>query len=269
MHAESYIEEELAYNEYTEKAVKKALRTIKKEVDQDKLNILDVGCGPGGHLSLFEEVFDEVKVTGIDLSEKHVHYAEKVSDKADINAEMVLADINKDCSLEEKFDVVWCADVLSLNTVKIERLVGNLKENLTKDSLFVVFNGNWLQQEVMQEYQSIESEIRAIRAKKYKNSGNNFFSEVLDQLRYEFSEVRLHQFPVTIEKEELSGKTLKYLRNTFKKYRKIAQKSDRLKEEELALLEDIMEESSENFLLEKPGYYARINPLMVVARVSK
>ena len=71
--------------------------------DSNIKNVLDLGCGTGGHiLPLIRRGY---KVTGVDQSEKMLSYARDKSAKAGLNISLVKTDI-RTLELNQKFDTV-------------------------------------------------------------------------------------------------------------------------------------------------------------------
>jgi ubiquinone/menaquinone biosynthesis C-methylase UbiE len=85
----------------------KNLIKIIKEINP--VSILDAGCGEGFIIKLISEnIEDELKISGFDLSEQAVGFAGKANKDADIKA----ASIYNIPFEENSFDLVICSEVL-------------------------------------------------------------------------------------------------------------------------------------------------------------
>ena len=71
------------------------------------MNVLDIGCGTGSQLKLYQD--QKCKVTGIDLSEAMLKAArQKLGDSADLR----LCDATRTNFPDNRFDLIVCCTVL-------------------------------------------------------------------------------------------------------------------------------------------------------------
>ena len=82
-----------------------ALTEINKN---DKMEVLDLGCGPGELISELTNIFKNIEITGIDFSEKMLEISNKRNPLA-THIKMDTAELSK---LEGKFDIIICTHSL-------------------------------------------------------------------------------------------------------------------------------------------------------------
>ena len=82
-----------------------ALTEINKN---DKMEVLDLGCGPGELISELTNKFKNIEITGIDFSEKMLEISNKRNPLA-THIKMDTAELSK---LEGKFDIIICTHSL-------------------------------------------------------------------------------------------------------------------------------------------------------------
>lgn len=109
-----YSERELLYNRFMAPALRDALRTM---APASGSHGLDVGCGPGGMLSLFDEQLGVTgMLVGLDISSGHVQAARRIGTSGNIRmkAAVIQADLNAPLPFEDNtFDWAWTADTLT------------------------------------------------------------------------------------------------------------------------------------------------------------
>lgn len=76
--------------------------------NNDKMEILDLGCGPGELISEITEKFNNIEVTGIDFSEKML----EISNKRNPFAAHIKMDVEELNKLDNKFDIIICTHSL-------------------------------------------------------------------------------------------------------------------------------------------------------------
>ena len=104
------------------------LQAVAEINSNDKIKILDLGCGPGQLINELYEKFENVDITGIDFSEKML----EVSKDRNPQATHIILDVAELNKLMGKFDLIICTHSLPyykepINVMKeLQRL---LKEN--------------------------------------------------------------------------------------------------------------------------------------------
>ncbi len=85
---------------------------INSNLENKELRILVAGCGTGSHI-LQTQIYDNAKITAIDLSLSSLSYAQrKINELGIDNVELIQLDILEVGLLEKKFDIIECAGVL-------------------------------------------------------------------------------------------------------------------------------------------------------------
>ncbi len=107
--------------------------------NKDKINTLELGCGPGAILQVLREHM-QVKSYAIDFSEKMTYYARRCNEKAKIVTENVLDIVDIDSCFAEKLqgniDVVIMAAFIHLFSIDDARIIMNrIKEWLSPNGL--------------------------------------------------------------------------------------------------------------------------------------
>ena len=219
-----YAEIELLYNKFTEPAVEKALKHIKKEIP-DNPRIVDAGCGPGSHFHLFDKVFDEPEIVAVDISQPHLEKARERREDLEADIKLVKADLEKDIPLEERgFDLVWFGDVICLSDIENPSgLVANMKKYLKDGGILSVFYGNWLRQSFMPGYARLEQKINAAYELMHETrniqrswQGSEHPEKALKWLKESGYRGRSQEiFPVTYSNPEKPEYAEKYVRHVF------------------------------------------------------
>lgn len=156
-----YAEIELLYNNFTEPAVKKSLKKLKKELPENP-RILDAGCGPGSHFELFNEIFNDAKVTAVDISEPHLKEASEKAENLEISIDVVKSDLTRELDIGDDFDLIWLGDVICPSDIEDPTgLISNMKKYLNSEGVLAVFYGNWLRQTFLPGYARLEHKINA------------------------------------------------------------------------------------------------------------
>jgi len=119
------------------KGIEKRVMLVKKYVDLNMKNILDLGCGVGGFTIEFSKYAK--RVVGIDVEEKAIKTA-KNNIRGISNIEVRLFDLQKD-DLKEKFDIVFMNEVIEHleNESSVLRRVNKLLNN---NGVLVIFAPN-------------------------------------------------------------------------------------------------------------------------------
>lgn len=107
--------------EYIEKIIQEYLKSTKNQI-----NILDLGCGEGGHIELINKDKLNVKTLGIDYSKEAIEIA---TDYLDENQAFLVADINNLPIMNNSIDII--INILSpFNSLEVKRV-------LKKGGLFI------------------------------------------------------------------------------------------------------------------------------------
>lgn len=102
---------------------------------EKQLKILDLGCGPGIHLTQLAKNYPMHEFVGIDISEDSIKYAQATVSDANSNICFSIVDFVKDQTFLEKFDVIYSlGNSISLMwgdklpTMTFEKISASLKE---------------------------------------------------------------------------------------------------------------------------------------------
>ena len=111
MDNDTYIRNLEAGNHLSGKAIRAAIDSLGLF---EGASILDVPCGIGSHAIWMAEKNNSLNITGVDFSEAHLEYAQRLAVKngcpVSINFEQ--GDINDLCYDDNSFDFIWCCDGL-------------------------------------------------------------------------------------------------------------------------------------------------------------
>lgn len=97
--------------ELSEMESTKQLVEIISKIYESKMNVLDVGCNVGHYLLGLRRKFPNLDYTGVDAYEYYINKAQKAF-SSDTHANFEVKDIHKPLFTEEKFDIVYCCNVL-------------------------------------------------------------------------------------------------------------------------------------------------------------
>ncbi len=269
----NYVEEELLYNKFTEPSVRKSLEHLKEKLPEQP-RILDLGCGPGGHLHLFDQVFPEAEVVACDISEPHLEHAEKISEDLSIDTEFVKKDLSQDTPSESgPYDLIWAADLICPCYLdQPEMVVNEVKELLTDNGVLAVFYGNWLRQMLMPGYAKLEQKINVAYELIHEDmkgrpwEGPDHPEKALKWLIDADFKTEQKVFCSTHVKNEMDKECLDYVKHVFNN-----DYSDSVKEKgpeagiterETRKLEQLFDPESILYLPEKEDYYCNINCIL-------
>jgi len=112
----------------------KQLVELISDVYKPGMNVLDVGCNVGHYLVGIRKKFPELDYTGVDAYESYIEDAKKMFSN-DHNAKFETRDIFKPIYPENKFDIVYCCNVL-LHLPDFRIPLSNLL-NSTKDVCYI------------------------------------------------------------------------------------------------------------------------------------
>ena len=78
------------------------IKTLSKYINKEELKVLDLGCGTGELIFELTRKFNNIKITGIDFSEKMIEVS-KNRNPAALHLKMDASELNK---LDEKFNII-------------------------------------------------------------------------------------------------------------------------------------------------------------------
>jgi len=131
--------------------IEKTAKWILGNIENDeKLHVLDLGCGPG----LYTEIFAKAghKVTGIDISKNSIDYAIKSAKDKELNINYQNISYLAIDLEEEKYDLVILiyTDLGVLTPTEREKLLGKIFKALKKSGVFIfdVLNDNGFEEKL-------------------------------------------------------------------------------------------------------------------------
>ena len=278
----NYGQSELKYNDFVEPAVRKALIEIKEGLESDgTFRILDAGCGSGGHLKLFKQIFEDIEIVGVDISVPHLKESKRTveSENLEDEVELIQANIEEDLPVENSFDLIWIADVIyPMYFDDPVKLIDNLAEKLDSNGIMAVFCGNWLRQMFLPGYSDLENKINAAveywcqndfhiqndwRGLSHPENAFKWLNEssLLHSIKTESFLVQYNSEP------ELPVEAKKYVERTFRKeydvaIEKYGEKAG-ITEEDRQLWQEIGKKDGKKYILDEKGYYCCMHPSLV------
>jgi ubiquinone/menaquinone biosynthesis C-methylase UbiE len=84
------------------------IKTLSKYINKEELKVLDLGCGTGELIFELTRKFNNIKITGIDFSEKMI----EVSKKRNPSTKHLTIDVSQLNILDEKFNIIICTHSL-------------------------------------------------------------------------------------------------------------------------------------------------------------
>lgn len=117
--------------------IRKTVDWVLSHMNKEKLNILDLGCGPGLYTELFAR--KGYKVTGVDFSENSVNYAKQEADKKGLDINYLHQNYLELNVPDNTFDLVTLiyTDLGVLNPDERDILLGNIKKALKPGGIFI------------------------------------------------------------------------------------------------------------------------------------
>ncbi len=113
--------------------------------DKKKIDILDVGCGDGYHICMFNTikgVKEKVAFTGIDISDVKVSFASKVAKELSFNNIVFKTGSAEELGfLGKKFDVVLCSDVVE-HLISPEKCLASIYDVLMPGGIAIITTPN-------------------------------------------------------------------------------------------------------------------------------
>ncbi len=115
-------------------------KELAREIDLNRLEVLDVGCGLGGPCRMLADEFN-CRVTGIDLSNEYIRTARELSKlvKLDHRTKFVVGDAVNLPFDDNAFDVVWTQHV-QMNVSDKERFYSEIKRVLKPGGSFLYYD---------------------------------------------------------------------------------------------------------------------------------
>lgn len=133
---EIHLNPEIDLASRTKKSINNTIEFISKLCDNSKLNILDLGCGPG----LYAERLAELghNVTGVDFSESSIEYASNQANVKKLNIDYICNDYLS-IDYHDKFDLVLLVytDFGVLIPSEREKLLANIHKALKSNGVFI------------------------------------------------------------------------------------------------------------------------------------
>lgn len=132
-----HLNEHLDLGSRKPKTIQKTVEWILSQTNKEKLNILDLGCGPG----LYSEILAQKghEVTGVDFSKNSIEYAKNEAQKKKLDIRYLNKDYTKLDLPENEFDLVLLifTDFGPLLQREREQLFKKVKSVLKPGGLFV------------------------------------------------------------------------------------------------------------------------------------
>ncbi len=270
-----YAETELLYNRFTRPSATEGLKELKKQLPENP-RILDAGCGPGSHFKLFEKVFSNPEVVGIDISRPHIEEAQRKARETEIPVKVVRSDLEEELNLEkESFDLIWFGDVICPSDITSPvGLINNVKPFLKENGLMTIFYGNWLRQMFMPGYARLEHKINAAyelmhetrnlgspwQGPEHPEKSNKWLKEA------GFSDISQSFHTSHYSKPDIPESVLEYVKHIFENdYSDAVKQKGKeagLTEEEIIKWRKLSDKESLMYLPKKEDYYCSINCIM-------
>lgn len=158
--------------ELTGKLSESAVRDAINYLDlSPQAKVLDIPCGTGLHSLWMLEQYPEILLTGVDISEEHLQYAnEKMKQEGKTQScKFIYGDMNKLDFADNSFDLVWCCNGLWAGSIErgcpAEEPYEILKElkRITKPGgkIAILF---WSSQRLFPGYPLLEATLNATSA---------------------------------------------------------------------------------------------------------
>jgi ubiquinone/menaquinone biosynthesis C-methylase UbiE len=127
---------DLASRKYS--TIESTVEWILEQSQKEKMNILDLGCGPG----LYSELLAKKghNVTGVDFSENSIRYARKEAEKKKLDIKYLQENYLELDLQENQFDLVMLifTDFGPLMPSEREQLLTSIKKMLRPDGIFIL-----------------------------------------------------------------------------------------------------------------------------------
>ena len=168
MNESAYIKTLESTGRLSESAIRNAIKSLKLPAGS---KILDVPCGTGTHMQWILETSPKVKITGLDIAEEHVVFAQKKMFEAGYkqSCEFLTGDINRLDFNDNTFDLVWCCDGLWPGPKEMG-CPSEEPHNILKDMVRITKPGGkiailfWTSQKLLPGYPVLEATLNATKS---------------------------------------------------------------------------------------------------------
>lgn len=106
---------------------------LQNQKNDEKINILDLGCGPGELIEELNSKFNNLNITGIDFSEKML----EVSKKRNPHTKHIKMDVAELNNLNDKFNIIICTHSLPYYK-EPRKVMGELSRLLEDDGRVLI-----------------------------------------------------------------------------------------------------------------------------------
>ena len=236
---------------------------------KDNLKILELGCGPGHFTNMIKANFPNCKVSGIDLDENHIKYAQNMAQNLNLDINYLVGDV---CNLpfkDNEFDIVFSHTLVE--HLPFDKFISEQKRVL-KDNGTIIFihvdtkrkhinQFNYLKNEIDEIYDKLEYKKNNIIVGQYllqpqeylkelHNLGFNNLSVKFEQIDFYFPDLckNLDEGIKQIESLEISD----MYNAKFNIY--ISKNGENYKDKLLSLIQNKYQERKKLFLEKKPTF---------------
>jgi len=232
---------------------------------------LDIGCGIASQcVHLAEAVGENGCVTGLDLDEAVLHFAQGVIFRAGLAERVMLkpGDMYNLPFEENSFDWVWSVDCAGYPAGDPPRLLKELKRVLRPGGR--VFLASWSSQQLLPGYSLLEAALNA-KSSAYQpylqgNAPENYFMRLPLWLeKMSFQDMRVRTFVEDIQ-SPLSMAQRKAIISLFGMLWDLS--SANLSDEDKTLFQKIGDPDSPDFLPDQAAYYGFFTYTLVSARLE-
>ena len=262
----NYAQSELEYKEFLKPSIEEAIQKLNIK---NNFQILDAGCGPGATIHpLLKATNFTGHIHALDASRPHLDIAEELVQKHHIESMVTLlqADLFKPLPFAENyFDVIWLSDVFFPDDTgnETEKIISNLKKILKPGGTLAIFYGNWLRLQLLPGYSELEHAI-SIANELRKSTEQKWTYELhpenalqwLMKSRFQNCDVSFHN---AVYKSPLDKSIKNYiawhLKNIYDKAVHFKSNSFSFEKKLLALWENISDENSADYILNRENYY--------------
>jgi len=279
-----YAEHVLKYNEFMRPARRASVEFVKNILTREsRLEVLDAGCGPGGNVPMFVDVFDgEIEIVGADFSEPHLRAARRLVEDEEFEAFVTIeeVDLAEELPFEhDRFDLIWASDVLFPNHFESPaEIVANLKPHLRPGGLMAIFSGGWSRSMLLPGYPRLERFLQnAIAVQHYvrDEQGVDNPERAETWLRETgFTDVDI-EFPPVLHRSgpggELDPDVADYVELTFEDFDSAVEAHGAevgMDEQDRELWAALSNPEHPDYVLKNDDYYCAAFPLLVVGRRS-
>lgn len=261
-----YAQSELDYKEFLKPSVEQAIQKLNIN---NNAQILDAGCGPGATIyPLLKATNFTGHLHALDASQPHLDVAKQLIQQYNVGDKVTLlqGDLFKPLPFTENyFDVIWLSDVFFPDDTGTETItiISNLKKILKPGGTLAIFYGNWLRLQLLPGYSELEhtisiaNELRksAEQRWEYELHPENSFQWLMKN-KFQNCDVSFHN---TVYKSPLDNSIKKYIswhfKNIYDKAVHFNNDTFSFDKKMIELWENISDENSTGFILDKDNYY--------------